>query len=65
MAVYRYYFLDTADHVISTGLIDCDTDDQAQANAHRMLAGSDHAAIEVWDGSRQVHYENRTSLRGS
>jgi hypothetical protein len=55
MPIYRYYFLDPADHVSATGLIDCETDDQLQAHAHRLLAGSDHAGIEVWDGGRHVY----------
>jgi hypothetical protein len=37
------------------GLIECKTDDQLQARADYLLAGSGHAGIEVWDWGRQVH----------
>jgi hypothetical protein len=57
--LYRYYYLDLADRVMSTGLLDCDSDEEAQTRAERLLAGGDEAAIEVWDGSRQVHYAKR------
>ena len=55
MPIYRYYFLDAADHVSATGLVDCETDDQVHARADRLLASSDHAGIEVWDGGRHVY----------
>jgi hypothetical protein len=59
MASYRYYFLDATDHVTSTGLIECDTDSEAQICADRLLAGSNHEGIEVWNGSRQIHYAQK------
>ncbi|HUL10502.1 MAG TPA: hypothetical protein VLV76_29515 [Candidatus Acidoferrum sp.] len=62
---YRYYYLDSTDRVASTGLIDCDSDEEAQARAERLLAGADDAAIEVWDGSRKVHYAKRMQPRNS
>jgi hypothetical protein len=62
---YRYYDLDSADRVASTGLIDCDSDEAAQARAERLLAGGDEAAIEVWDGSRQVYYAKRMQPRNA
>jgi hypothetical protein len=55
MPIYRYYFLDASDHVSATGLADCETDEQVQARADRLLAGSDHAGIEVWDGGRHIY----------
>jgi len=55
MPIYRYYFLDATDHVSATGLVDCETDDQVQARANRLLNSSRHAGIEVWDGGRHVY----------
>jgi hypothetical protein len=60
MSMYRYYFLDAADHVSATGLIDCETGEQVQARADRMLAGSDHAGIDVWDGGRRVYRADKS-----
>ena len=60
MPIYRYYFLDAADHVSATGLLDCDTDDQVQAPADRLLASSGHADIEVWDGGRHVYRSDKS-----
>ena len=54
MPRYRYYFLDSADQVTATDLIQCDTDAEAQAHAERLLARPEAAAIEVWDGARCV-----------
>jgi hypothetical protein len=45
--------------VSATGLVDCQTDDKMQARANRLLARSDHAAIEIWDGGRQVYYAKK------
>jgi len=62
---YRYYYLDSADRIAPTGLIDCDSEEEAQARAERLLAGADEAAIEVWDGSRKVHDAKRMQPRNS
>ena len=59
MTSYRYYFLNGRDHVIGTGLLECDGDSEVRSRAERLLAGGDEAAIEVWEGTRQVHYAKR------
>jgi hypothetical protein len=55
MPIYRYYFLDAADHVSATGLVECESDEQVQVRADRLLASSGHAGIEVWAGGRNVY----------
>jgi hypothetical protein len=52
---YRVYFLDSGDHVASTDVIRCDTDNQAQARADIILIGCGYPAIEVWDRDRMVY----------
>jgi hypothetical protein len=57
---YRCYYLDSADHVAATELIDCDTDILAAARADGLLAACAHSGIEVWDRGRRVYYARRT-----
>jgi len=60
VAVYRCYYLDSADHIASADVIHCDTDAQAQSRADVLLAASGYPGIEVWDRS-QVVYRARKS----
>ena len=57
---YRYYFFDADNHVVTTGLLVCTTDADAQAHADRMLGASDHTGIEVWDGPWKVYRARKT-----
>jgi hypothetical protein len=52
--IYRCYYLDSANHIVATGVIQCDTQAEAQARAGILLAGSDHCSIEVWDRDQMV-----------
>jgi hypothetical protein len=65
MPIYRYYCLDAGDRVIATGLVDCETDDDVQARAGRLLDASDHASIEIRYGGRHVQRvdKSRSSMR--
>jgi hypothetical protein len=56
---FRCYYLDSDNHVVSTGLIQCDSDAQAQACADILLAASLHAGIEVWDGPWKVYHADK------
>jgi hypothetical protein len=51
---FRYYRLDSDDHVTATGLIECETDNDALARADVLLAASDDAGIEVYDCNGRV-----------
>jgi hypothetical protein len=55
MPNYRCYFLDSGDLVAATELIVCENDAQAQERAGTLLAASDHAGIEVWDGPWKLY----------
>jgi hypothetical protein len=52
---YRCYFLDSADHVAATDVIECETDACARARADVLLAACDYPGIEVWDRDRKVY----------
>ena len=54
MPSYRYCFLDSAGRIAGFQLIACETDNQAQSRANRMLAAFGYPGIEVWDRERQV-----------
>ncbi len=60
VAVYRFYYLNSADRVASVEVFHCDNDVDARARADRLLASSNHAAIDVWDRI-QVVYRARKS----
>ena len=57
---YRVYFLDSGEHVAATDVIECDTDNQAQARADLLLAGSGYPGIEIWDRDRKVYRARKT-----
>jgi hypothetical protein len=60
MSSYRYYFLDSADHIADFHLIECETDRQAQTRADRLLAACGYPGIEVWDCDRRVYRARKT-----
>jgi hypothetical protein len=55
MPDYHCFFLDAADQVTATLTISSTTDSEAQSRADRMLASSNHAAVEIWFGCRSVY----------
>jgi hypothetical protein len=55
VAVYRFYFLDAADRVAAAEVFHCANDVDAQARADKLLTGSIHPAIEVWDRIQVVY----------
>jgi len=61
MSRYRYYFLDSADHITDFHLIECETDGQAQVRADRLLAACGYPGIEVWDRDRRVYRARKTA----
>ena len=61
---YRYYFLDSADHIADFHLIQCETDSQAQVRADRLLAACGYPSIEVWDCDRRVYRARKTDIGG-
>ena len=60
MAVYRCYYLDSADRIASTDVIHCDTDAQARSRADILLAASGYPSIEVWDRAQMVYRARKT-----
>jgi hypothetical protein len=52
MSIYRLYHVDADDHFCGAAYVDCATDDDAVAAAGAVKG--DHAAIEVWRGTRFV-----------
>ena len=64
MPNYRVYFLDTANHVMATELIDCDTDAHAQERAGKLLAASEHTGIELWDGPWKLYRADKPAGSG-
>ena len=62
MPTYRCFFLDSADRVVATDWIACDTDSEAEARADVLLSGSGYPGIEVWDRYRRVHRARRARL---
>jgi len=63
VSIYRLYYLDSANRVVATEVLHCDTDADAQARADKLLAASDHPGIEVWDRI-QVVYRAQKSAEG-
>ena len=55
VAVYRFYYLDAADRVAAAEVFHCDNDVDAQARAEKLLTGSIHPGIEVWDRIQVVY----------
>jgi hypothetical protein len=60
VAVYRFYYLNSADRVASVEVLHCDNEIDARARADRLLASSNYAGIDVWDRI-QVVYRARKS----
>ena len=60
VAVYRCYYLDSADRVTSADVIYCDTDAHARSRADALLAASGHPGIEVWDRHVVVYRARKT-----
>jgi hypothetical protein len=55
MPQYRCYFLDHRYYVVDNRLITCKSDDDARGYADGLLAEHVYPAIEILEGSRQVH----------
>jgi hypothetical protein len=55
VAIYRFYYLDARDRVAAAEVFHCDNDIDAQARADRLLTGSIHPGIEVWDRIQVVY----------
>ena len=60
MAVYRLYYLDSADRVAAVDVIHCGTEAEARSRADKLLAASNHHGIEVWDRSQVVYRARKT-----
>jgi len=54
MIAYRCYLLGEDGHIQNSDVIECATDADALAEAERLLATVECAAIEVWDKARRV-----------
>jgi hypothetical protein len=52
---YRCYYLDAADRVAATDVIECENDAQAQARADIMLTACGYPGIEIWHRDRKVY----------
>jgi len=65
MSSYRCCFLDVTNHVAADHFVECETDDLAHTRADKLLADSEHPAMEVWDGARFVHQAMQFSGRPS
>ena len=55
MPSYRCYFLDTAGHIFTNDVIECESESEVQACADRLLAVCGHPGIEVWDRERMIY----------
>jgi hypothetical protein len=60
VAVYRCYYLDSADRIASTDVIHCDTDAQARSRADILLAAGGYSCIEVWDRDQLLYRVRKT-----
>ena len=56
----RYCFQDSADRIAEFQVIACETDNQAQSRANRMLAAFGYSDIEVWACERKVYSVRKT-----
>jgi hypothetical protein len=65
MPIYRCDFLDSADHLVTSKIVDCETDDEIQETADLLLAACDHPGIEIWERGRQVYRAQRVALQPS
>jgi hypothetical protein len=55
MVGYRCYILDAEDHILQGYDLDCQTDEQAEAGAERLLARDPYyRSAEVWKATRRV-----------
>lgn len=62
MQTYRFYFLDSDDHIKASEVMDCADDAAAAAAAASLLDGRQGcAAVEVWRGKQLVHHARRRS----
>jgi hypothetical protein len=59
MPIYRCDFLDFADHLVTSKIVDCETDDAIQETADILLAACDYSRVEVWEHGRQVYRAQR------
>jgi hypothetical protein len=61
MPIYRCYFLDSADHIVMSEMVNCEDNAMAKQRAHQLLGrahpfgGRAHSAIEMWLGPRRVY----------
>jgi hypothetical protein len=61
VAVYRCFYLDSADRIASTDVIHCDTDAEARSRADVLLAASGYSCIEVWDRDQVLYRVRKTN----
>ena len=59
MPIYRCDFLDSLDHLVTSKIVDCETDDAIQETADILLAACDFSRVEVWEHGRQVYRAHR------
>ena len=57
MALYRCYFLDAHNHIVSFLTIDLPTDTLACAQANELWKGSPHHGVELWSGATMILHE--------
>jgi len=57
MALYRCYFLDARNHVISFVIINTATDTLACTEADKLWKASPHHGVELWNGAAMIHHE--------
>ena len=55
MPIYRYHFFDSGDHFVTTKIVDCETDAEAQETGDSLLASCGYSGVEIWDCGRQVY----------
>jgi len=60
MPIYRCRFLGSADHSVTTKIVDCETDDEVQETADSLLASCDYSGVVIWDRGRQVNRARKT-----
>jgi hypothetical protein len=59
MPYYRFYFTDKAKSIVGHATKELNDDNSAAIHADKLLAGSLHPSVEVWNGPRLLHQKTK------
>ena len=62
MPIYRCHLLDSADQIVTTRIVDCETDADIRQTADFLVIQGDYAGIEIWDLARPMYRARKIDM---